>query len=50
MGGWREVLLWDLTEAKLAGRIGRGQIGAMVQSLAFSKDGRKLAVGEGALT
>jgi WD40 repeat protein len=47
VGGSREVLLWDLAGAKLAGRIGAGQIGAMVQAVAFGKDGKTLAVGEG---
>ena len=47
VGSCREVLLWDLTEAKLAGRIGSGQIDSMVQAVAFGKDGQTLAVGEG---
>jgi len=47
VGGYREVLLWNLAEAKLARRIGSGQIGTMVQAVLFDKAGRLLAVAEG---
>ena len=47
VGGYREVLVWDLVEGTLAKRIGAGQIGTMVQAVAFSKDGKTLAVAEG---
>jgi len=45
-GGYQEILLWDLENAKFAKRIGAGQLG-VVGSLAFLKDGQLLAVGEG---
>ena len=44
VGGYREVLLWDLAEAKLARRI---PVEGYVGSLTFLKDGKTLAVGEG---
>jgi WD40 repeat protein len=47
VGGYREVLLWDLAAGKLAKRIGAGQIGNMVQAVLFSKDGKSLAESEG---
>jgi WD40 repeat protein len=47
VGGYKEVLLWDLVEGKLAKRIGAGQIGTMVQAVVFGKDGKTLAVAEG---
>ena len=47
VGGYKEVLVWDLVEGKLAKRIGAGQIGTMVQAVAFSKDGKTLAAAEG---
>lgn len=46
--GYREVLLWDLEQAKLAARIG-GDLSGPVQAMAFSPDGRTLFVGEGSL-
>ncbi len=47
VGGYKEVVVWDLVEGKLAKRIGAGKIGAMVQAVVFSKDGKTLAVAEG---
>ncbi len=47
VGGYREVLLWDLAEGKLAQRIGGGKLGTMVQAVLFSKDGKLLAAAEG---
>ncbi len=47
VGGYQEVLLWDLPGVKLAKRVGVGQLGDFVHSLMFRKDGRFLAVGEG---
>ncbi len=47
VGGYKEVLVWDLVEGKLAKRIGAGQIGTMVQAVVFGKDGKTLAVAEG---
>ena len=47
VGAYKEVLLWDLVEGKLAKRIGAGQIGTMVRSVLFSKDGKTLAAAEG---
>ena len=47
VGGFGEVLLWDLADAKLARRIGMGQLTSMVQAAVFTKDGKTLIVGEG---
>ena len=47
VGGYQEVLLWDLANAKLAKRIGVGQIGDFVRSVAFRNNGQWLAVAEG---
>ena len=46
VGGYQEVLIWDLENAKLTKRLAAGQPGASVGALAFLKDGQ-LAVGEG---
>lgn len=45
--GYQEVLLWDLAGARLARRIGTGQLADIVAALAFHKDGKLLAVGDG---
>jgi WD40 repeat protein len=47
VGGYKEVLVWDLVQGKLAKRIGAGQIGTMVQAVVFGKDGKTLAAAEG---
>ncbi|MEK7676209.1 MAG: WD40 repeat domain-containing protein [Verrucomicrobiota bacterium] len=47
VGGYQEVLVWDLVNARLLKRIGTGQLSDAVHALAFNKDGRLLAVGEG---
>ncbi len=47
VGGYREVLLWDLDTAKLARRIGTEQLGGMVHAVAFIEGGKALAVGDG---
>lgn len=47
-GGYQEVLLWDLANAKLGKRIGVGQIGDFVRSVAFRNNGQHLGVAEGA--
>ena len=47
VGGYQEVLLWDLANAKLAKRIGVGQIGDFVRCVAFRNNGQWLAVAEG---
>ena len=39
-GGYQEVLLWDLANAKLAKRLGVGQLGDTVCAVAFRNDGR----------
>ena len=44
VGGYREVLLWDLSAGKLARRIAAG---GYVGALLFLKDGKTLVVGEG---
>lgn len=46
-GGYREIVLWDLSEGKLARRIGAKQLGGAVQAVAFSRDGALLVAGEG---
>ncbi len=45
--GYQELLLWDLAGAKLARRLGAGQLGETVGALAFHKDGKLLAAGDG---
>ncbi len=47
VGGYREVLLWDLQGAKLAKRIGVGQLAGLVHAVAFIRGGEALAVGDG---
>jgi dipeptidyl aminopeptidase/acylaminoacyl peptidase len=47
VGGYQEVLFWDLTEPKLAKRIAVNQSGNAIHALVFSKDGKLLLVGEG---
>ena len=47
VGGYREVLLWDLADAKLAKRIGMEHLAGMVHAVAFIDDGKSLAVGDG---
>jgi len=47
VGGYQEVLLWDLANGKLSKRIGMGQVANFVHALAFGKDGRSLVVAEG---
>jgi hypothetical protein len=47
VGGYKEVLVWDLVEGKLAKRIGAGQINMMVQAVVFSKDGKTIVAAEG---
>lgn len=46
-GGYREVLVWDLVEGKLARRIGVGQVDGPVRAVSLADDGRLLIVGEG---
>lgn len=47
VGGYKEVLIWDLAGAALARRIGADQITGGVHALAFLKDPKQIAVGEG---
>jgi WD40 repeat protein len=47
VGGYQEVLLWDLANATLVKRIGVGQIGDFVHAVAFRNNGQWLAVAEG---
>ena len=47
VGGYKEVLVWDLVQGKLARRIGAGQMSSMVQAVLFTKDGKSLAAAEG---
>lgn len=46
--GYREVLLWDLAEAKLAKRIGGDTLQDVVHALTFTADGATLIVADGA--
>ncbi len=47
VGGYQEVLLWDLAGGKLSKRIAVGQVTGFVHALAFGQDGRSLIVAEG---
>ena len=47
VGGYQEVLVWDLTEAKLSRRLGAGQLNGVIHALAFLDGGKSLAVGDG---
>jgi DNA-binding beta-propeller fold protein YncE len=47
VGAYQEVLLWDLANAKLAKRIGVGQISDFVRGVVFRNNGQWLAVAEG---
>ncbi len=47
VGGYQEVLFWDLSEPKLARRVAVGGSDSVVHALAFSKDGKLLFVGAG---
>ena len=47
VGGYQEVLIWDLANAKLLKRVGAAQITGLVHALTFLKDDRLLVVGEG---
>ncbi|HUV39626.1 MAG TPA: WD40 repeat domain-containing protein [Planctomycetota bacterium] len=47
VGGYQEVLLWDLSRAKLAKRLGAGVFTGRVTSLAFVGEGPQLAAGDG---
>jgi len=47
VGGYREVLLWDLAGAKLAKRVGAGELAGLVHAVEFVQGARTLAVGDG---
>ncbi len=47
VGGYEEVLLWDLAAAKLVGRLSVEPSGGIVGALAYSPDGKSLVVGTG---
>ena len=47
VGGYQEVVLWDLTKATFLKRLGVGQLGDQVRTLAFTPDGRFLVAAEG---
>jgi len=47
VGGYQEVLLWDLAAGELARRLGVGVLGGQVGAVAFDPEGKLLAVGEG---
>ncbi len=47
VGGYQEVLLWDLAGARLAKRVGGGYLHGMVHAVAFLDAGKALAVGDG---
>jgi WD40 repeat protein len=46
-GGYGEVALWDLDNARLAKRLGAGQLSESVLALLFTKDGKGLIVADG---
>lgn len=47
VGGYQQVLIWDLASAVLSRRVGVGHLSNSVHDLAFTADGRSLAVAEG---
>lgn len=52
VGGYQEVLIWDLTSGRLQKRTGSGQLGYVVHAVAFNAvafnpNGRLLAVADG---
>ncbi|MCS7191954.1 MAG: hypothetical protein NZ937_03085 [Armatimonadetes bacterium] len=47
VGGYKEVVLWDLSEAKIAGRWEIDNLDGSVTALANSKDGKQIAVAVG---
>jgi WD40 repeat protein len=47
MGGYQEVLLWDLEQARLANRIGAGKLRGFVHAVALIAEGQTLVVGDG---
>lgn len=46
-GGYKELVVWDLSGAKLSKRVGAGKIGGKVHTVIFLKDGKSVVVGEG---
>ncbi len=46
-GGYQEVLLWDLANAKLARRAGAGNLTGQIRALAYNNDGKLLAAADG---
>ncbi|MFA0750992.1 MAG: hypothetical protein SLRJCFUN_001395 [Candidatus Fervidibacter sp.] len=46
VGGYGEIVIWDLSEGQLAGRW--GNLSGTVTAMAVSKDGRRIAVASGA--
>jgi WD40 repeat protein len=47
VGGYQEVLVWDLGQARLAKRLGTGQLRGLIHALAFVDGGKALAAGDG---
>jgi len=47
VGGYKEVILWDMVNSRLLKRIGQGHVRETVRALAFTAEGRLLAVGDG---
>jgi WD40 repeat protein len=47
VGGYREVLLWDLVNGVLAKRLDVGQSSGLIHAVVFLRDGKTLAVGCG---
>ncbi len=47
VGGYKEVLLWDLVAGKLSKRIGMGHLSGRVGAVTFLEKDTKLAVGDG---
>lgn len=46
-GGYKEVVVWDLVEGKLACRIGAGDLGGDVRAVAFADKGKTLIAAGG---
>lgn len=47
VGGYQEIVLWDLAGPGLQKRLGSGQLNNQVRALVVSKDGRLVIAGEG---
>jgi len=46
-GRYQEIIWWDLANARLAKRVGQGQLSESVQALLYTKDGKSLLAADG---